>query len=79
MPIERATSGAVTRRDLRPLDWMDTWPELAQVAAPAPREPWDGITERRLPDAPVDRRAPPESVAQAAFKLDQQGAQQEGV
>jgi DNA-binding transcriptional regulator YdaS (Cro superfamily) len=28
--IERATGGAVTRRDLRPDDWMDIWPELAE-------------------------------------------------
>lgn len=27
--IERATGGAVTRRDLRPLDWKRIWPELA--------------------------------------------------
>ena len=28
--IERATEGAITRRDLRPGDWADIWPELAQ-------------------------------------------------
>lgn len=28
VPIERATDGAVTRRDLRPNDWRDIWPEL---------------------------------------------------
>jgi len=28
--IERATEGAITRRDLRPDDWADIWPELAQ-------------------------------------------------
>ena len=27
--IERATQGAVTRRDLRPDDWQEIWPELA--------------------------------------------------
>lgn len=27
--IERATGGAVTRRDLRPDDWAQIWPELA--------------------------------------------------
>ena len=27
--IERATGGAVTRRDLRPDDWHLIWPELA--------------------------------------------------
>lgn len=30
--IERATNGAVSRRDLRPTDWQDIWPELAQQA-----------------------------------------------
>lgn len=33
--IERATEGAVTRRDLRPSDWQDIWPELAQPKEPA--------------------------------------------
>lgn len=27
--IERETFGAVTRRDLRPDDWQQIWPELA--------------------------------------------------
>ncbi|MBP3980849.1 helix-turn-helix domain-containing protein [Acidovorax sp. JG5] len=31
VPIERATDGAVTRRDLRPNDWFDIWPELADM------------------------------------------------
>jgi DNA-binding transcriptional regulator YdaS (Cro superfamily) len=26
--IEQYTDGAVTRRDLRPKDWMDIWPEI---------------------------------------------------
>ena len=30
--IERATNGAVTRRDLRPDDWHEIWPELAEGA-----------------------------------------------
>lgn len=30
--IERATSGVVTRRDLRPDDWHLIWPELAQAS-----------------------------------------------
>ncbi len=30
--IERATAGAVTRRDLRPDDWHLIWPELAKPA-----------------------------------------------
>ncbi|MGT2453756.1 YdaS family helix-turn-helix protein [Cupriavidus basilensis] len=28
--VERATDGAVTRKDLRPDDWQEIWPELAQ-------------------------------------------------
>ncbi|MCP1679434.1 transcriptional regulator [Kerstersia gyiorum] len=37
--IERATNGAVTRKDLRPDDWHRIWPELAhQQAAAAPVE-----------------------------------------
>lgn len=27
--IEEATGGRITRRDLRPDDWQDIWPELA--------------------------------------------------
>ena len=34
--IERATSGAVTRRDLRPADWWLIWPELVTDDHPAP-------------------------------------------
>lgn len=37
--IERATNGAVTRRDLRPDDWHRIWPELVGTeGAPQPRE-----------------------------------------
>lgn len=35
MPIERATGGAVTRRDLRPLDYDLHWPDLAVSQQPA--------------------------------------------
>ena len=31
--IEKVTSGAVTRRDLRPDDWVEIWPELAEKSA----------------------------------------------
>lgn len=31
--IERATNGEVTRKELRPDDWQDIWPELAQASA----------------------------------------------
>jgi len=33
--IEKATSGAVTRRDLRPDDWSRFWPELYKAKAAA--------------------------------------------
>ncbi|MEF8755966.1 MAG: helix-turn-helix domain-containing protein [Accumulibacter sp.] len=36
--IERATGGAVTRRDLRPDDWARIWPELADANHSAPVE-----------------------------------------
>lgn len=34
--VERATSGTVTRRDLRPDDWWLIWPELVTAEHPAP-------------------------------------------
>lgn len=34
--IEKATDGAVTRRDLRPADWHLIWPELVTPEHPAP-------------------------------------------
>lgn len=34
--IERATSGAITRRDLRPDDWHRIWPELVTTEHPVP-------------------------------------------
>lgn len=27
--VERESGGAITRKDLRPLDWIKNWPELA--------------------------------------------------
>lgn len=39
--IETATSGAVTRRDLRPDDWHHIWPELIDAEHPAPEEARD--------------------------------------
>nr|WP_092714194.1 YdaS family helix-turn-helix protein [Janthinobacterium sp. OK676] len=29
--IEKATAGRVSRKDLRPVDWMNIWPELAAM------------------------------------------------
>jgi len=37
--IERATDGAVTRKDLRPEDWHEIWPELASDTPIATIEP----------------------------------------
>lgn len=37
--IERATAGAVTRRDLRPDDWHLIWPELADSKPNNPQAP----------------------------------------
>lgn len=34
--IERLTAGRVTRRDLRPDDWREIWPELAEDGFAAP-------------------------------------------
>lgn len=34
--IEHATHGAVTRKDLRPDDWQQIWPELATQDPPQP-------------------------------------------
>ncbi len=34
--IERGTSGAFPRRDLRPDDWGDIWPELIDAEHPWP-------------------------------------------
>lgn len=34
--IERATGGAVTRREMRPDDWWLIWPELVDAEHPAP-------------------------------------------
>lgn len=60
VPIERATHGAVTRKDLRPDDYLDVWPELAgptAVLAPALPMPsanavtTDPVLEADLADA----------------------------
>jgi DNA-binding XRE family transcriptional regulator len=35
--IERATDGEVTRRDLRPTDWQNIWPELLSTPNELPK------------------------------------------
>lgn len=35
--IELATGGEVTRKDLRPNDWRDYWPELADQTTHQPK------------------------------------------
>lgn len=71
MPIERATNGEVTRRDLMPDTYLIHWPELAQTQqTPAPAAPevvavadvaYTGQERRHLHNAPHpdhERRAP---------------------
>jgi DNA-binding transcriptional regulator YdaS (Cro superfamily) len=36
LAVEKATDGQVTRKDLRPDDWQNIWPELAANTAGAP-------------------------------------------
>ena len=36
--IERVTNGEVTRRDLRPDDWQQIWPELIPQGAPTTKQ-----------------------------------------
>jgi hypothetical protein len=43
VPIEQATAGQVTRRDLRPADWGAIWPELISTLHPWP--PAAGVTQ----------------------------------
>lgn len=43
--IERATSGQVSRRDLRPTDWGDIWPELIDTEHPWPPVAADPSTQ----------------------------------
>lgn len=33
--IEKASGGVLSRKDLRPSDWADLWPELAEQKAAA--------------------------------------------
>lgn len=40
--IESLTRGAITRRDMRPADWMDYWPELAANSEQKPATSLDG-------------------------------------
>lgn len=63
--IERATSGLVSRRDLRPDDFLKIWPELAPAAA-APLSSVEAtplaLVDRREHDIPIafeDRRVRP--------------------
>ncbi|WP_175786368.1 transcriptional regulator [Burkholderia cenocepacia] len=50
--IERESGCVVTRRDLRPDDWQDIWPELVDVAARA-----DASDDVQPPAGTADRDA----------------------
>ncbi|MCW3583960.1 transcriptional regulator [Burkholderia cenocepacia] len=49
--IERESGGAITRRDLRPDDWQDIWPELADLSNRADAsddvQPPAGVPDRK--------------------------------
>jgi DNA-binding transcriptional regulator YdaS (Cro superfamily) len=47
--IERATGGAVTRKELRPDDWQTIWPELATQEVSTP--PLDKLSEHVIVEA----------------------------
>lgn len=52
--IERETHGQVTRKDLRPDDWQDIWPELAiseQKQSPALATHAQGATNSEAKEA----------------------------
>lgn len=51
-PIERATGGKVSRRDLRPTDWHRIWPELVTDEFPAPEEAREIGADVALPTSP---------------------------
>lgn len=37
--IERASGGQISRKDLRPTDWQDIWPELVESEQKPPKVP----------------------------------------
>lgn len=55
--IERATGGVVTRRELRPTDYAEHWPELAQQQPPAAAAALAGAAGQRVKVPRVSRRA----------------------
>ena len=44
-PIEQATAGVVTRRDLRPDDWQKIWPELAPAQSNQPQPATQAVAQ----------------------------------
>ena len=53
--IERFTAGAITRRDIRPDDWQDIWPELAESEpkpTPAPAHQAQAAIKSEAMEAP---------------------------
>lgn len=45
--IEQFTNGAVTRRELRPKDWLQIWPELTPSHRTASNNPRQRACDRR--------------------------------
>ncbi len=52
VPIERATAGQVSRRDLRPDDYLDIWPELGPAPQQRPLVPEIPQATPQLPALP---------------------------
>ena len=58
--IERHTGRAVTRKDLRPDDWFDVWPELA---SPSERRSWMEARQTASPHTAPPQEPPAESAS----------------
>jgi DNA-binding transcriptional regulator YdaS (Cro superfamily) len=58
--IEKLTGGKVSRRDLRPDDWLELWPELQRGPLGSDRRATDKPSTYANTD--IDRRAPAEGV-----------------
>lgn len=52
--IERATNFEVTRQDLRPNDWQDIWPELAQAPVNTEQPATKIVAKESCPVAGLD-------------------------
>ena len=58
MSIERESGGVVARKDLRPEDWGEIWPELAQAPASQAQEAIKTVANGVSVDHPVNHGLP---------------------